>query len=123
MSSLRRTRRCPSTGRYGGPASRRAVPTGHLRTVLHDRAIDEYTWISADPRLVTNLEDGALVLRAGDRRLTVPISIAPTVESLCCSESVAVGELHGLDAASRIVFARRLVRESLAYVVERSPEG
>lgn len=99
-------------------SSGRVIPTGHLRAVLDDRVIDENTWIQADPRLVTSSADGGLVLRLGTRRLNVPGGIGSVVEAVTSGVPVAVGSLPQLDPQSRVVFARRLVRESLAYVVE-----
>jgi mannose-6-phosphate isomerase-like protein (cupin superfamily) len=102
---------------------RRVVPMGHLRAVLQDRDIDECTWIRLDPRLDTKVEGDRLVLSVGARRLAVPLGVAPVVESLIGAGPVAVGALTGLDPESRIVLARRLVRETFAYVVERPSES
>ena len=97
---------------------RRVVPMGHLRAVLHDGDIDEFTWIHLDPRLDTKIDGDRLVLSVGARRLTVPLGVAAVVESLRIEGTVAVGAMTDLDPPSRIVFARRLVRETLAYVVD-----
>jgi quercetin dioxygenase-like cupin family protein len=97
---------------------RRVVPRGHLRAVLQDRDIDECTWIRVDPRLDTEVDGDRLVLSVGARRLTVPLGLAQVVASLRVEGTVAVGTMADLDPQSRIVFARRLVRETLAYVVE-----
>ncbi len=99
-------------------SSRRVIPTRHLRALLDDRAIDQHTWIQADPRLVVTSADRRLVLRLGALRLNVPDRIGPAVEALASGVPVAVGALPQLDSPSRLVLARRLVRESLAYVVE-----
>lgn len=99
-------------------SSRRVIPTGNLRALLDDQAIDQNTWIQADPRVLVSAADGRLVLRLGTRQLSVPSHIGSAVEAVTGGVPVAVGALPQLDSPSRLVFARRLIRESLAYVVE-----
>ncbi len=73
----------PLIARSGRTAlGERVVPMGHLRAVLHDGDIDECTWIHLDPRLDTTIDGDRLVLSAGARRLSVPLGVAPVVESL-----------------------------------------
>ena len=103
-------------------SSRPVVPAGHLHSVLGGREIDDDTWIRADPGLVTSVEGGRLILRVGRRRLVVPDrigdAVAAVTEAGSTGSPVMVGALPELDTESRAVFARRLVREAMAFVVE-----
>ena len=103
-------------GRING--RRRVFPNGHLRALLDDRPIGDETRIQADPRLSASEVDDCLVLRAGARQLSVPLAIRSAVDAVAAGTVLAVGDLPELDSASRAVFARRLVRESLAFVVD-----
>lgn len=102
-------------------SAQRVVPAGHLRTLLRDRSIDDSTWIQMDPRLTTRVEGEHLVLRAGGRELWVPETISPAITALDHATPVIVGSLPDLDPKSQVVLAKRLVRESLAYVVAPLP--
>jgi len=95
----------------------RVLPSGHLRAVLRDTPIDVSTWLQVDPRLVTRVEGDQLVLRAGDRELWVPGYVTSAIDALRGAATARVGSLPDLDAKSQVVLARRLVLESLAYVV------
>lgn len=99
----------------------RVVPAGHLRSVLRGRPIDDSTWIQMDPRLATRVQGNQLVLRVGGREVWVPGHVSSAIAALGCATPVVVGSLPDLDANSRVVLARRLVLESLAYVVAPSP--
>ena len=94
------------------------VPTGHLRAVLKDTPIDVSTWIQVNPAIVTRIQDHRLVLRAGGRELLVPEHVNSAIDALRSAAAVSVGSLPDLDPISRVVLARRLVMESLAFVVE-----
>ena len=52
-----------------------------------------------------------VVLEGGRRRLRLPASTAPALEVVLDRGAVDVADLAGLDAPSRVVLARRLVRE------------
>ncbi|HYN34309.1 MAG TPA: cupin domain-containing protein [Ilumatobacteraceae bacterium] len=97
---------------------RRVFPHGHLRALLHDRPIDDHTRIQADPQLSVSKVDDRIVLQAGARRLSVPFAISAAVDAVSVGTVLAVRDLPELDTASRAVFARRLVRESLVFVVD-----
>jgi quercetin dioxygenase-like cupin family protein len=97
---------------------RRVFPHGHLRALLQDRPIDDHTRIQADPQLSVSKVDDRIVLQAGGRRLSVPFAIRAAVDAVSAGTVLAVRDLPELDAASRAVFARRLVRESLVFVVD-----
>lgn len=63
------------------------------------------------------MEGDQLVLRAGDRELWVPGYVTSAIDALRGAATARVGSLPDLDAKSQVVLARRLVLESLAYVV------
>jgi hypothetical protein len=50
--------------------------------------------------------------------LSVPFAISSAVDAVSVGIALAVRDLPELDTASRAVFARRLVRESLVFVVD-----
>jgi hypothetical protein len=65
------------------------------------------------------LERDEVTVVLGDRRLRMPGHVAPVLEKLIESDEVRVGDLDAfLDAESRIVLIRRLVKEGL---VEQIP--
>jgi hypothetical protein len=70
------------------------------------RSADEY-WT---PR------PASLTIRLGDRTLTVPITALDALRALSDGHPVRVGDLPGLDEPSRIVLAKRLVREAACIV-------
>ena len=57
------------------------------------------------------LEGDTVVLEGGRRRLRLPASTVPALQVVLDRGTVDVADLAGLDAASRVVLARRLVRE------------
>lgn len=63
----------------------------------------------------TRVEGDVLVVLLGDRRLTMPAWVRPAVERLGGGDDVLVGDVP-LDAQSRLVLVRRLVREGLLEV-------
>lgn len=63
----------------------------------------------------TRHDSDALVLLLGDRRVTMPRWLEPAVARLCSGDDVLVGDLP-IDAQSRLVLIRRLVREGLLEV-------
>lgn len=98
-------------------SKQRVVPVGHLRAVLRDRPIDESTWIQGDSRLTSRVEGDHLVLGAGGCELRVPGHVSSAIAAIGRSTPVIVSSLPDLDEKSRVVLARRLILESLAYVV------
>jgi mannose-6-phosphate isomerase-like protein (cupin superfamily) len=63
-------------------------------------------------------EDDHLVVLLGDRSMTVPAWIRPALEEIRARQTFAVGDLSDhLDAPSRQVLCRRLVREGLLEAV------
>lgn len=59
------------------------------------------------------LDDHTIRLQLADRALRLPAVARPAIEHLVACETVRVGELPGIDPESRVVLARRLVREGL----------
>jgi ribosomal protein L16 Arg81 hydroxylase len=57
-----------------------------------------------------------VIIRLGNRTISLPAEAAPSVEALAAGEPMRVGDLPGLDAGSAIVVARRLVREAILIV-------
>jgi lysine-specific demethylase/histidyl-hydroxylase NO66 len=56
------------------------------------------------------------IISLGTRSLNLPVEAAPAVEALATGDPIRVGDLPGLDAASAVVVARRLVREAILSV-------
>lgn len=57
-----------------------------------------------------------LTIRLGDRTLTVPIAALDALRALSDGLSIRVGDLPGLDEPSRLVLAKRLVRETACII-------
>jgi mannose-6-phosphate isomerase-like protein (cupin superfamily) len=78
-------------------------------------------WVATGPLVRDDPGDAERVsVHLGDRVLDVPRSAVAAITTLAGRDPVAVDDLPGLDAASRLVLARRLVREA-ACVVRVSP--
>jgi mannose-6-phosphate isomerase-like protein (cupin superfamily) len=123
---------------------RRLAPApmpGRLRSVVGaDRITDASVirWIDPDPlaRVVDGVDGGGqhwdgrpdandwapstdrVEVRVGGRTLGFPIAALGALRRLGSGAPITVGELEGVDAPSRLVLARRLVREG-ACVVDR----
>ena len=101
-------------------ARRRRRPhlVGHLRSVLalDELDLDSVVVARADQpaRLLADpAPDGRLVLELADREVRIPAIGRAAVERLLAGDPVVIDELPGIDAESRVVLARRLVREQL----------
>jgi cupin superfamily protein len=97
-------------------SSRPPMLDGQLQQLLALEAIDDATVLRRRPGAVCHLgSDGEqLVLALGDRELRVPGWLEPAIRHLLEAEPLAVGDLaEHLDPQSRLVLARRLVREGL----------
>ena len=107
-------------------ASRQPVLAGQLRQVLN---IDQITDASVACRRegsVYHLESGGTRLRLllGDRELSMPAVLETAVRRVASGNPFRVGELHDLlDAPSRLVLVRRLVREGLLEILESGAGG
>lgn len=101
-------------------ARRRRAPhlTGQLRAVLALDQLGLDSVVVCRPDQAARLlpepaADGRIVLELADRELRLPAVGRPAVERLLAGDPVAVGDLPGIDPESRVVLARRLVREQL----------
>lgn len=99
------TRRAASLA--GGLLDRTRLPDLSEATVIRRRA---------GAFCETRPDDDRLVVMLGDRRLDMPGWVAPAVERLASGDGIRVGDLP-IDAESRLVLVRRLVREGLLEVV------
>lgn len=94
---------------------------GRLRALLGLDVVDDDTVVAPRDALPSTIviEDERLRLRRGGAELTMPAWVAPAVRALLAGP-VRLGDLPGdLDAPSRQVLARRLVREGLVVVASR----
>lgn len=102
----------------GRAATRRGpLLQGQLAAVLAlDRLTlgDEVARRPDQPAVLREADDGErLVLELADRRLTLPAVARPALVAILATERIAIGALPGIDDKSKLVLARRLVREGL----------
>lgn len=94
---------------------------GHLASIIGLDALDAATCVRVRPGpapVVSAAPEGRLRLDLCDRALHLPAAAGPALELLLGSTSpVAVGDLPDLDGPSRLVLARRLVREGMLIIV------
>jgi bifunctional lysine-specific demethylase and histidyl-hydroxylase NO66 len=89
---------------------------GQLRALLSLDELDDRTVLRRRPGATARLRvaGGRLELLLGDRTLTMPATLEPAVRQLLDAGQLTPGELaRHLDGPSRLVLARRLVREGL----------
>jgi hypothetical protein len=89
---------------------------GQLRALLSLDELDDATVLRRRPGATARLRvaGGRLELLLGDRTLTMPATLEPAVRQVLDADELTPGELAGhLDGPSRLVLARRLVREGL----------
>ena len=98
--------------RPGSLSSAVAVSDITVRTCL--RRADDPWEISVD--------GGRVHVTTARRRFDAPVAVEPALRSVADGTPAHVADLPGLDEASRIVVARRLVREGLCRVVD-PPRG
>lgn len=99
-------------------ATRRgALLTGQLAAVLAagDLTLDDEVARRPDQpaRLRDDPADGRLVLELTDRRLRLPPVARGALEAILATEHLPVRSFPGVDDASKLVLARRLLREGL----------
>jgi lysine-specific demethylase/histidyl-hydroxylase NO66 len=68
-------------------------------------------------RLSVEEDSERLTLLLGDRELKLPLDLEPLLRSLLAAEEASVSELTELDAESRLVLVRRLIREGVLEAV------
>jgi len=90
---------------------------GHLLDLAELDALDDATVVrhrAGAPCALAGPEGGRLALTLGDRRLDLPAAVGPAVRRLLDGRAQPVSALADLlDGPSRVVLARRLVREGL----------
>ena len=89
---------------------------GQLRLLLDLDELDDGTVLERRPGATARLRvrGDRLELLLGDRTLTMPAGLEPAVRRLVDADRCAPADLRGLlDEPSRLVLARRLVREGL----------
>jgi bifunctional lysine-specific demethylase and histidyl-hydroxylase NO66 len=100
---------------------RRPLLDGHLLQVAGLADLSDTAVVRRRPLAPCRVAvDGTeAVVALGDRDVHLPAAVAPAVERLAAGGPVAVADLGDvLDAASRLVLVRRLVREGLLEVVD-----
>lgn len=101
--------------------SRTPVLVGGLEDLLRLGSLHDGSLLQRRPAATCHLvvEDGELVAFLGDRELRMPAALLPAMRRIEARERFAPGELEDmLDAQSRLVLCRRLVREGLLEVVD-----
>jgi lysine-specific demethylase/histidyl-hydroxylase NO66 len=98
-------------------AERAPTLTGQLHQLLTLDAIADDTVLARRPGAVCHLavEGHDLLVVLGDRRLRMPGALEPVLRDVTTRQRFRVAEID-LDAGSRLVLARRLVREGLLIV-------
>jgi ribosomal protein L16 Arg81 hydroxylase len=97
-------------------AKRTPLLDGHLLELADPTAIEDATAVRLRGGVLVALrrQDDRLLLRLGDRTLSMPAGVEPAVRRLTDGTPHAVGDLADLlDGASRVVLVRRLVREGV----------
>jgi bifunctional lysine-specific demethylase and histidyl-hydroxylase NO66 len=100
-------------------AGRAPLLAGQLQQLLALDELDDATVVRRRPGVVCRLEVSGdrLTVLLGDRELAMPARLEPAMRRLLAAGSFAVADLAGLlDAPSRLVLVRRLVREGLLEV-------
>lgn len=100
-------------------AQRRPVLDGQLSQLLTVDEADDHTRLRRRPGTVATLDvdEEQATLGLGDRRIVLPARVAPALRRILEREHLAIRELDDLlDEDSRLVLARRLVREGLLMV-------
>jgi lysine-specific demethylase/histidyl-hydroxylase NO66 len=103
-------------------SSRSQLARGAIQRQAETRGIDDATTLRRRPGAICELRvrgDG-LVVMLGDRRLEMPVWLVPAMRRIADADALAVSELAPdlPDRGSRIVLARRLVREGLFAVAD-----
>jgi bifunctional lysine-specific demethylase and histidyl-hydroxylase NO66 len=97
-------------------SARPPLLAGQLQQLLELAGLDDRSVVRRREGAVCRLRvvgDRLLVL-LGDRELAMPARLEPAMRQLLASERLAVADLAGqLDAPSRLVLVRRLIREGL----------
>jgi hypothetical protein len=88
--------------------------------------VEDSTLLRRRPGSVCEIRrrDDALVVLLGDRRMRMPTWLEPAMRVVAERETFRLGELSDViaDAASRVVLARRLIREGVLTAATRDPD-
>jgi lysine-specific demethylase/histidyl-hydroxylase NO66 len=99
------------------PFDRRGLVVGALSWPLVDLS-SIVRWATVSPTWQPSPTPGVDRVLLHDRVLRVPSIARPAIERIAtAAHGVVVGELEGVSAASRVVLARRLVREGACVIV------
>ncbi|HUF32435.1 MAG TPA: cupin domain-containing protein [Acidimicrobiales bacterium] len=101
-------------------AARNPLLGGHLAELAGLAALDDTTEVRLRPSspILRDADDGRLVVTLGERRIDLPPALAPALDRLLDGSTRPVGDLADLlDAGSRLVLVRRLVREGVLVTV------
>ncbi len=108
-------------------AHRTPLLDGQLAEVMALDQIDDTTYVRRRAGTIAVLarsDYSRLRLTLGDRRVLLPVAVEPAVRRLVDGQSRAVAELSDLlDAPSRLVLVRRLVREGALCTSRRAAAG
>ena len=84
-----------------------------LRAQLEAIAITDATKLRRRTDVSLVVTTNRAVLQTADRELRMPVSAAGALQTLVDNAAMTVGQLAGLNEASRLVLARRLLREGV----------
>ena len=99
-----------------------SAPIGSLGAVLDPDTIDASTVLRLRPGVRITESEAEVVVSDASRRMTAPTVTREALLALAGEVDLAVGDLPGLDASSRVVLARRLVRDGFVHPVPRCAE-
>jgi lysine-specific demethylase/histidyl-hydroxylase NO66 len=100
---------------------RRPMLTGQLQELERLGSLDDSTSVRRRPgtMCVIRSQGDEISVLLGDRELRMPTWVQPSVEAVADGTGMRVGDLAAhLNAESRMVLVRRLVREGLLEVIE-----
>ena len=106
-------------------ASRTPDLSGGLRDLLELERLDDRTWLRRRGHVTTRVDDTGdrAEVVVDDRILRMPVTLAPALRRVLSGGSLRPVDLDEfLDAPSRLVLCRRLVREGVLHV-ERGVDG
>lgn len=88
-----------------------------VRAVLDPTVVTPGASIQLRARCAVERSDAGWIVRGPERTLQLPPAAGPALTALAHGSPLRVEDLTGLDADSRLVLARRLIRERLAELV------
>ena len=100
-------------------STRQPLLRGQMHRLLALDGVGHDSTVARRPGSICVLEQvgDELSVLLGDRELRMPMSVEPAMRLIAGGAAIEVAELPGLDEASRLVLARRLIREGLVEVV------